>query len=49
MFGNGRGAATMVKVDFKEFYDRYMIRMFKDNGMNLKYKNSSIMRDKMIN
>ena len=48
MFGNGRGA-TMVKVDFKEFYDRYLLKeVFRPKGMNLKYKNAFIMRDKMI-
>lgn len=48
MFGNGRGA-TMVKVDFKEFYDRYLHKeIFKKHGMNHKYKNAFVMRDKMI-
>ncbi len=49
MFGNGVGN-TLVKTDFKEFYDRYLLKdIFKPKGMNLKYKNSMIMRDKMIN
>lgn len=49
MFGNGVGN-TLVKTDFKEFYDRYLLKdIFKPNGLNLKYKNSMIMRDKMIN
>lgn len=49
MFGNGVGN-TLVKTDFKEFYDRYLIKeIYKPKGMNLKYKNSMIMRDKMIN
>ena len=48
MFGNGKGH-TMVKVDFKEFYDKFLLKeVFKPNGMNFKYKNSMIMRDKMI-
>lgn len=48
MFGNGRGA-TMVKPDFKEFYDRYLLKeIYRPKGMNLKYKNAFIMRDKMI-
>jgi len=48
MFGNGRGA-TIVKPDFKEFYDRYLIKeIYKPKGLNLKYKNSFIMRDKML-
>lgn len=49
MFGNGIGN-TLVKTDYKEFYDRYLLKeIFKPKGMNLKYKNSMIMRDKMIN
>ena len=46
MFGNGRGANTMVKADFKEFYDRFLRNeVF---GHQVKYKNSVVMRDKMI-
>lgn len=49
MFGNGIGN-TLVKADYKEFYDRYLLKeIFKPKGINLKYKNSMIMRDKMIN
>ena len=45
MFGNGRGT-TMVKADFKEFYDRFLRNeVF---GYQVKYKNSVIMRDKML-
>lgn len=48
MFGNGRGA-TMVKPDFKEFYDRFMLNeIYRPMGKNLKYKNSFIMQDKML-
>lgn len=48
MFGNGRGH-TLVKSDYKEFYDRYLRKdIFRPKGMGLKYKNSMIMRDKMI-
>lgn len=49
MFGNGIGN-TLVKTDYKDFYDIYLLKeIFKPKGLNLKYKNSMIMRDKMIN
>lgn len=48
MFGNGNGA-TMVKVDFKEFYNRFLLKeVFRPLGLGHKYKNSMVMKDKMI-
>lgn len=47
-FGNGIGK-TLTKQDYFDFYDRYMIKMFREYGMNHLYKISQIMRDKLIN
>lgn len=48
LYGNGNGR-TLTKLDFLEFYDRYMNNLFREHGLNHNYKVNLIMKDKLVN
>lgn len=48
MYGNGKGR-TLTKLDYIEYYDRVLIKMFREHGLGHKFKISYIMNDKLVN
>lgn len=48
LYGNGDGK-TMTKLDYLEFYDRWMLNNLRKQGLNHHYKVNLIMKDKLIN
>lgn len=48
LYGNGVGN-TLTKLDFIEYYDRVLIKMFREKGMNHNFKVNMIMKDKLVN
>lgn len=48
LYGNGKGR-TLTKLDYLEFYDRKLVNLFREHGLNHNYKVSLIMNDKLVN
>lgn len=48
LYGNGKGR-TLTKLDYLEYYDRVLIKMFREHGLGHKFKVSYIMNDKLVN